>query len=181
MRHPPANQNTPKLWKLRGEIACRAVTNQVPAQIYLLSSGLYRRPRNFIESCWCVGTGLRAVPPIGNCDMNVVAHPAPKVLFSCGAIIPHSVRSHCGAKAGTHCGAGPRAGRLLVWKLLLSASSRHTEQVLGGGPNSHTNFFMYSWNFHNSIVINLCRLAQGLALLFENGETKCFIESSGQV
>lgn len=135
----------------------------MPAQIYLLSSGLYRRPRNFIESCWCVGTGLRAVPPIGNCDTYVAAHPAPKVLFNCALIVPHTVSSHCGRPTGKQRGSGALAGRLLVWKLLLAASKRGTEHVLGGGPNPHTSFLMYSSDFHNRILIYLCSRAQGLA------------------
>ena len=118
-------KNTPKLWELRGETACRAVTILVPARVYLLSSGLYRRPRSFIESCWCVGTGLRALPPIGNCDLfSFVAHPAPKVLFSCEGIVPHKIRLHCGGRAGKHCGSVPHAGRLPVWELLLPARKK---------------------------------------------------------
>ena len=75
-------KNTPKLWELRGETACRAVTILVPARVYLLSSGLYRRPRSFIESCWCVGTGLRAVPPIGNCDAILLSLTLPRRCYS---------------------------------------------------------------------------------------------------
>ena len=50
-----------------------------------------------------------------------VAHPAPKVLFSCKRIVPHKTRLHCGGRAGTHCGSVPHAGWLPMWELLLPA------------------------------------------------------------
>ena len=99
VRCPPANQNTPKLWELRGEIACRAVTKQVPTQVYLLSSGLYRRPRNFIESYWCVGTGLRAVPPIGNCDAILLSLTLPRRCYSVVSGL-YRTKLDCTAAAG---------------------------------------------------------------------------------
>ena len=139
VRCPPANQNTPKLWELRGEIACRAVTKQVPTQVYLLSSGLYRRPRNFIESCWCVGTGLRAVPPIGNCDAILLSLTLPRRCYSvvrelyrtkldCTAAAGRARTAvPCRMQAGCRCGscccrlANNRAG--LTWILKFVSKS----------------------------------------------------------
>ena len=65
----------------------------------------------------------------------VVAHPAPKVLFNCGSIVPHSVGMHCGDYLRIYAGTGSVAGGLPVWELLLVAARWPVKLVRLGGLN----------------------------------------------